>query len=136
MSSVTLASLGDAQASVMADARRLQGTVVASTHLHYTMQEITTSSGLLVREYVNDSGMVFAVGWSGPVMPELAGLLGSHHVQYAEAVAAQTPVGVHRTLNIVLPGLVVQSGGHLRAYAGRAYLPQQLPADVSAQELQ
>jgi len=34
------------------------------------------------------------------------------------------------------PGLVVQSGGHMRAFFGRAYIPQMLPRGISAAEIQ
>jgi Protein of unknown function (DUF2844) len=32
--------------------------------------------------------------------------------------------------------LVVQVGGHMRAYSGRAYLPQALPSGVTAGDLE
>jgi hypothetical protein len=38
-------------------------------------------------------------------------------------------------LRVALPGLIVESGGHLRAYAGRAYLPALVPAGVPAADL-
>ena len=136
VASAAQASLGNAQSSVTADALAMQGQVVVIDHSRYTAQEITAPSGLRVREYVDAKGVVFAVSWDGPVMPDLMGLLGSHYSEYTDAVAAQAPVGLHRALNIALPGLVVQSGGHLRAYAGRAYLPQLLPAGVTAAEVQ
>ncbi|WP_250520786.1 DUF2844 domain-containing protein, partial [Caballeronia sp. NCTM1] len=33
-------------------------------------------------------------------------------------------------------GLVVHSGGHMGAFSGSAYLPQSLPAGVSASDIQ
>jgi len=34
------------------------------------------------------------------------------------------------------PGLVVQTGGHMRAYFGRAYVPELVPQGVTIEEIQ
>ncbi len=36
---------------------------------------------------------------------------------------------------VELPGLVVQSGGHMRSFAGRAYIPEALPQGVSVEAI-
>jgi len=41
-----------------------------------------------------------------------------------------------RPLMIEVPGLVVQSGGHMRSYVGRAYVPEMLPAAVNVEDIQ
>jgi hypothetical protein len=78
--------------------------------------------------------MVFGVAWQGPSMPDLRQLLGVYFDQYVEAAAARrtrrAPVLVE------LPGLVVHSSGHMRAFSGKAYLPQGLPQGVTAEEIQ
>jgi hypothetical protein len=56
-------------------------------------------------------------------------------VEYATALAALNHPGLHRSLRVALPELIVESGGHLRAYAGRAYLPALVPAGVPAADL-
>ncbi|HTD04666.1 DUF2844 domain-containing protein, partial [Undibacterium sp.] len=38
---------------------------------NYSINESTLSSGTVVREYVASSGIVFAVSWTGPIMPDL-----------------------------------------------------------------
>ena len=130
------AGLGGDLSSVVADAVALQGVAQAGSGPQYSVQDIRAASGLQVREYLDSRGIVFAVSWSGPVMPELQRLLGGYYAEYSAAVAAVAPGGLHRALNVVLPDLVVQSGGHLRAYTGRAYLPTMLPAGVTVSTLQ
>jgi hypothetical protein len=136
MTATAWAGLGGDLPSVVADAAALQGVAEAGSGPQYSVQDIRASSGLQVREYLDSKGIVFAVSWSGPVMPELQRLLGSYYAEYSAAVAAVAPGGLRRGLNVVLPDLVVQSGGHLRAYAGRAYLPTLLPAGVTVSTLQ
>jgi hypothetical protein len=84
-----------------------------------------------VREFLNAAGVVFAVTWQGPVMPDLQRLLGAQFPVYAAALAAQERPGSHRSVRITTADLVVESEGHLRAYVGRGYLPALVPAGVS-----
>jgi hypothetical protein len=120
------AALGSDAASVLTD-----GVVHSVLGQQYDMEEITGASGVRVREFLNRNGIVFAVTWSGPVVPDLRTLLGSSFESYAKEVAALKQPGLHRSLRIATPELVVESGGHMRAYSGRAYLPLLIPAGVS-----
>jgi len=78
--------------------------------------------------------MVFAVAWQGPSLPDLRQLLGAYFDQYAGATAARR--ARRAPVLVELPTLVVQSSGHMRAFAGKAYLPQGLPQGVVANEIQ
>jgi hypothetical protein len=96
---------------------------------------------MVVREYVSatgeSAGKVFALAWQGPWPPDIRQLLGSYFEQYAQAAKAQTAVRLgRRPLIIEQAGLVVQIGGHPRAFTGRAYVPGMLPAGVGAGEIQ
>jgi hypothetical protein len=99
----------------------------------YTVQDIQSADGVAVREFVTADGKVFAVTWSGPVMPDLEQLLGAYFSPYHEELQgrgrARGPVRVERS------DLVVESGGHMRAFRGRAYVPQLLPAGVAIDEI-
>jgi hypothetical protein len=129
------AALGGDAASVLADGAELHGAAHADVRPLYDIQEIAADTGMRVREYLNRDGVVFAVSWSGPIMPDLQHLLGTHYEAYTAALAALNHPGLHRSLRVALPDLVVESGGHLRAYAGRAYLPLAVPAGVPTAEL-
>jgi Protein of unknown function (DUF2844) len=99
-----------------------------------TVQTLTLSSGTVVREYVSTAGVVFAVSWQGPVLPQLKQLLGpDNFTQYAGAQAEHSG---HGFAGVNLPGLVVNSGGHMGAFFGRAWLPQSLPAGITAKDIQ
>jgi hypothetical protein len=129
------AGLGKDAADILADSAQMQGLVKSESGQKYDVQVITTATGMRVSEYVNHSGMVFAVAWAGPVPPDLRRLLGSHYADYSAALAAVSHPGLHRTVRIESGGLVVELGGHMRAYSGRAYLPALMPAGVAASEL-
>ncbi|HXR19212.1 MAG TPA: DUF2844 domain-containing protein [Steroidobacteraceae bacterium] len=122
-------------ASVQADAAALYGLTHATALLSYDVQQIDTAAGLTVREFVARDGTVFALSWTGPVLPDMRQLLGQHFGDYTAALAALDQPGLRRSVRIALPGLVVESGGHLRAYSGRAYLPARVPDGVSLSEL-
>ncbi len=129
------AALGGSQAGVQADAVALQGVVTTTPLQQYDIDEITTGNGVRVREFLNTAGVVFAVSWSGPVVPDLQLLLGGHFAAYAQALAAVKQRGLQRSLRIALPDLIVEVGGYLRAYSGRAYLPASIPAGTSTADL-
>ena len=129
------AALGGTEASVFADQAQISATLRTVASAKYTMHELQTPSGTLVREYVASTGTVFAVAWQGPSMPDLRQVLGAHFDEYVAAVAAARRT-VRGPLSIQLPGLVVRSGGRMRAFAGKAYVPESLPAGVSADDLQ
>lgn len=102
----------------------------------YTVTQTTLSTGTVVREYVSSAGTVFGIAWSGPVIPDLPALLGSYFPQYDSARTAFRANQPGRgPLNLEAPGLVVRSGGHMGAFGGHAFLPQSLPAGVSASDI-
>jgi hypothetical protein len=88
----------------------------------------------VVREFVNGTGTVFAVSWRGPFKPDLQALLGRYFATYTDAPRS---AGSNRSrLAIDQSNLVVRAGGHQRAFAGLAYVPQLMPVGVRAADLQ
>lgn len=104
----------------------------------YTVQQTTLGNGTVIREYISSAGSVFGLAWSGPQMPNLSDLLGNYFPQYVAGVtsARQLRGGGHGPGIVQGSGLVVRSGGHMGAFSGQAYLPQALPAGVSATDIQ
>ena len=129
------AALGGDAASVASDAEALHGVIRSTLLQQYDIHEITSDNGMRLREYLDRNGLVFAVAWSGPAMPDLQKLLGASYKTYTTAVAAENHPGLKRSQRIATAGLVVESDGHMRAYSGRAYLPALIPAGTSAAEL-
>ena len=129
------AALGGDAASVASDADALHGVIHSTPLQQYDIQEITSGNGIRLREYLDRNGLVFAVAWSGPAMPDLQKLLGASYQTYTTAVAAANHPGLKRPLRIATSDLVVESEGHMRAYTGRAYLPALIPAGTSPADL-
>jgi hypothetical protein len=128
------ATLGAGVASIEADRAKLQGQVQITTVAGVTVHEITTTTGTRVREYLTPDGSVFAFTWRGPFIPDLRQLLGTYYEQYAHGVREAHPMD-KRHLSVQLPGLVVESSGHMRAFAGRAWDPALLPQNFSLSNL-
>jgi len=129
------AALGGDAASVASDADALHGVIHSTPLQQYDIQEITSENGMRLREFLSRSGVVFAVIWSGPAVPDLEKLLGTSFKSYTAAVAAETHRGLKRPLRVATSDLVVESDGHMRAFSGRAYLPALIPAGTSAADL-
>ncbi|MEI6146217.1 MAG: DUF2844 domain-containing protein [Methylococcales bacterium] len=101
----------------------------------YTVNEYAVEAGTLVREFVGPTGKVFAVIWKGPYIPDLRQLLGVHFNDYAATAAQLSRPGRH-PLMLRNSQLVINAGGHLHAFSGLVYLPDQMPEGVSEDELQ
>jgi hypothetical protein len=92
------ASLGDRAASVAADGLALSDSQPSvAAHDRYAVHTLSSQS-VTVREYVSESGVVFAVAWNGRHPPDLSLLLGTHYPEYASALekAPRTPGRRHR----------------------------------------
>jgi len=124
------AALGSDQASVQADQQAWAASSGQSVLAGATLYSQTLPNGVTVRQYLATSGTVFAVAWSGPVLPDFARLLGVHFQTYAEALRQQ-----RRGVSVQGAALVIESGGMMRAFSGRAYLPGLLPASLNAQDI-
>jgi len=137
------AVLGDNASSVLTDQARMKGTLHSVDHSAYVMHEITSPSGVRVREFVAPGGAVFGVAWDGQFPPDLEALLGPYYQQAKQAAAqqktAQQTSGhapVRRGPTVVeTPGLVFVEGGHSRSFRGQAYVPQLIPQGVEASQI-
>lgn len=128
------AVLGQPVRSVSADQQRMRGEIRSVAHQSYSVQQITAPDGGVVKEYVSATGMVFAVSWNTRTMPDLQQLFGSYFAQFQQASEAKA----HRRRGVVMRTnqLVVESGGHMRAFHGRAYIPSLVPPNVPLTEIQ
>jgi len=133
---LAFATLGGSLDSVYADQAHFKANIKATKGGIYTIHELTSPTDIVVREYVSPGGRVFGVSWRGPFIPDMQQLLGGYFQQYALAAKAERERHVGRApLNIKLPGLVVQTGGHMRAFFGRAYNPELLPVGASPDDV-
>lgn len=127
--------LGEDVSSVQADQAHANASRRVTQSSKYTIHELRSPTGALIREYASSSGKIFAIAWRTPSFPDMRQLLGSHFEEFQQAAQRQNRRGGHGPLTIQLPGLVVELGGHMRAFSGRAYLPDQVPADVRNEEI-
>ena len=115
-------------------AAQVQRTPAAtSAGIAYTDVSRTLKSGTLVHEYADAAGAVFAVSWSGPFKPDLKRLLGRYFDTLGAGNAAHR--GRRSRVEVNTGDLVVQSGGHMGAFEGRAWVQSRLPAGFDPQEM-
>jgi hypothetical protein len=130
---VARAALGQPESAVSTDVQQLRATVKSTQRTTYRLHEIQLPTGSVLREFAVPSGNVFAVAWSGPSIPNLRQALGVYFDTFVNA--ARTPHSGHTHLEIRQTGFVMQSGGHMRAFSGRAYLPQAIPVGTALDEI-
>ena len=127
------AALGEPETSVQTDVAQLHGSIKVTDHASYRLHEIQLPSGTVVREFAGSDGKVFAVAWKGPMVPNLRQTFGRYFDTYV--TAAKGKHTGHTYLQIQQSDLVIQSSGHMRAFSGRAYLPQAVPSGVAVGDL-
>jgi hypothetical protein len=130
-----LAVLGEDASSLRDDQVHMNASLRSVQMPAYKVHKLRTPAGMVVREFASSSGRIFAVSWQGPAPPDLRQLLGSHFEDFQQAAEAQKGRGPRGVLFVQQNGLVVQVGGHMRSYTGRAYLPDEMPSGVRVDDL-
>jgi len=134
----TTASLGGDVSSVQTDQVRVKAALMRVTSSdRFTVHEMRAATGTTVREYVSSSGRVFGVAWQGPTLPDLRQVLGTYFDAYVQAAEAAQKKRLGRgPIRIEQSTFVVEQSGHPRAFVGRAYVPQFIPAGISIETIQ
>jgi hypothetical protein len=129
------AALGGTADTVQSDRMKMK---VAARSMksaaNYTVQELQLASGTTVREYMGAGGIVFGVAWKGPVKPDLRQILGQYFSTLSDPSAVK--YSNHTQMHLQKDDLVIHSSGHMRAFAGQAYLSSALPQGVAASDIQ
>lgn len=122
-----------AASSAASDAAEVQQSLLNGA---LRMRTFTDAGGTAINEYATSTGRIVAYSWSGPTMPDLHVLLGQYSASYQAGVAAAAADSNLHDSRIVLPNLIVESGGPMRGYVGRAWLPEALPPGVTADDFE
>jgi hypothetical protein len=133
VSQAASAALGGSIVTVQNDELHMHAARRVASQTGYDVHELTLPSGTVVREFVAPTGTVFAVDWHGPFKPDLNQLLAEYFPRLV--AAGQQRHGDHRRLSVHAPDLVIDSGGRMRGFAGRAYLPALVPATVAIADI-
>lgn len=129
------ATLGRDITSVKDDGAHMRAALrVNRNDASYTVHELTAPTGTVVREYVSPAGKVFGVAWRGPYLPDFRQLLGDYFAPVMQAPRNQRQG--RGPMQVKQPNVVFQSGGHMRSFFGRAYVPDMLPQGVSPDAIQ
>ena len=105
----------------------------------YTVLAFKTPFGTEVHEYLF-GGIVFGVAWRGADIPDLGQLLGEeNYATYVKDVETQrqqkSSYAIRNSVTVKADALVVHSYGRSPHFQGNAYIPQQLPADVTSRDI-
>lgn len=102
----------------------------------YRLHGIELSNGIVVQEFADTTGRVFAVRWTGPDLPDLALLLGKYLPVFKAAVQAARQAGKRGgPVSIQADGLVLVSTGAMGTFQGYAYVDALRPPGVDLQPL-
>ena len=127
-----LATLGGA---VTKEAKQIQvQNSVVSAQPTLNVFQFSLPSGTEVKEYTDSNGVVVAVSWQGPAMPNLEQLLGAHFQTFINRPTNSNQS--HRRVVMNTPELVAQVHGHVGAFKGVVYNPSALPAGFNTQSIQ
>jgi len=129
------AAPGSSAPALAAGAKALATSPVARAG-QVTVHQTQLENGTLVVEYATPAGLVFAVSWRGPVLPDLSALLGSYFNTFkSQAEKARLAGRRGSPMTIEHDGLVVSSKGRMRNFFGYAYAPDLIPAGVDIKDV-
>ena len=100
------------------------------------VRTLTDAGNTTLNEYATNTGQIIAYAWQGPTMPDLRSLLGPYADSYRAGAQAATADGNLHVSRVARPDVIVESGGPMRGYVGRAWLPAALPPGVTADAFQ
>jgi hypothetical protein len=128
------ATLGEPEITVQSDVAQLRASIKSSEdRAGYRVHEIQLPGGTLLREFIAPDGNVFAVAWQGPTRPDLRQVLGQYFGAFGST--PRSKFSDRRHVQIQQGDFVLQSGGHMRALSGRAYLQSAIPSGVNLGDL-
>jgi hypothetical protein len=102
----------------------------------FSIFEKTLETGTVIKEYAKPDGLVFAVSWRGPVMPDLSLLLGSYFTAYQQG-SDETRLSASRgsPLTMASNGLVVSASGRMPHFFGFAYVTHLVPSGINIKDV-
>jgi|APCry1669189034_1035192.scaffolds.fasta_scaffold05507_3 hypothetical protein len=128
--SVSQAELGSNIASVMAEQKGFNSQLTTSNQNGATVYTLTLPSGTVIQEYASANGVIFALSWSGPELPNLQAILGNHFKDYLTGIKQS-----RGAFSINTESIAIQSAGMMGAFQGFALLPKQAPVGFTIQNL-
>ena len=123
------ATLGGDVASIAANERELSGVRHVQKLASGERHDLTLPSGIVVHEYLSAGGVVYAMSWRGPRVPDLRELLGPYFAELGGGAARMS--GGHHRMTMTGSDLEIRSTGHGRTFTGRAGVPSLVPAGVN-----
>jgi hypothetical protein len=100
------------------------------------VRTLTDTGNTTINEYATSAGQIIGYAWEGPTMPDLHALLGKYADSYRAGAAGAGADGTLHSSRVARPDVIVESGGPMRGYMGRAWLPAALPPGITADDLQ
>jgi hypothetical protein len=129
-------TLPAASTSTAAPTAKMSAAATNAQSSLYTLHEVQLENGTRVREFATPAGLVFAVSWRGPVLPDLSSLLGSYFNTFKLETDQARMMGKRGSPVIIeRADLVVRSGGRMRNFFGHAYAPDLVPAGVNVKDV-
>ena len=128
------AELGGGMTPLQADRGVMTPQSSMTTAALYSRHIVTAANGGNVNEFLNATGQVFAVTWSGPGKPDLRTLLG----RYFAAITVDRAAAMHsprQPLTINQPDLKIQTSGHMGWFNGVALVPSLAPVGFNPADL-
>ena len=126
----------DSSSPAFASGAKVLAAIPGARSGQVTVHQTQLENGTLVMEYATPAGLVFALSWRGPVLPDLSALLGSYFNTFkSQADKARRAGRRGSPMTVEHDGLVVSSKGRMRNFFGYAYAPDLIPAGVDIKDV-
>jgi hypothetical protein len=137
VSDPVLAVLGEDQNTIETDRQRVSGERAPAKEKNGYRVETVKSPAMILEEYVDSKGTIFAVTWKGEGFPDLEKLFGQYFEEFQKGLTERRkdPRLRRRPISMKTDHLVVETGGRRRSFTGRAFVPSLVPTGMNDQEI-
>lgn len=98
-------------------------------------QSTAVDNALTIKEFVDSTGLVYAVRWQGSHPPDLNSLLGQYFPEYKMALVSTPFRAPRRGVAATSNNLQIAQFGHPGALTGIIYLKNSLPSGIQPEDL-
>jgi hypothetical protein len=124
------ATLGERAVASLAQNKSLVTPNNTTVRFQSSVDDVVT-----IKEFIDSTGIIYAIRWDGPRPPDLNSLLGQFFPEYKVAIVS-TPFRVpHRRLMADSDNLHISQFGRPGNLSGIVYLKNRLPANIHPDDL-
>lgn len=124
-----------AKVSAQSTSNMKTSTKTSSLGASYTVREMNDGVRT-IQEYVDASGVVFAIRWEGNGLPKFSNIFGQYYSKYKAALSAKSGARNLRFATFTAGDMIYSNFSFNGVMKGVAYVPKLFPSGLAIEDIQ